>query len=372
MTGMGEAQRGKPLVFFALMLLGWAGLRIAIWENPFPVVLPQSLPRLLASGPDRETMSAVNSGAIAHRVPALPAPSAHLPQPLPSFQTMEGLEPVPLAQTEPLFAEGMMGAGHNALWMAASAYFPIPTSVGRLINPAQAAPLAPTTAGVERRLQGTALWQMDGWLMMRSGSTAATGAGERPAAYGSSQAGAVLSFRLAPSSLHRPAIYARASKALVEGGESELALGLRARPLAALPLDVHAELRATRSEGMTELRPSAFVTGGLERDDLPLGLLARGYGQAGWVGGKYATGFVDGQIVAERDIAEFDLGQLSAGIGTWGGAQRGAKRLDIGPTASFKVEIGDAPARLSADYRIRVAGDAAPGSGVAVTLIGGF
>ena len=114
MTGMGETQRGKPLVSFALMLLGWAGLRIAIWENPFPVVLPQSLPRLLASGPDRETMSAVNSGAIAHRVPALPPPSALLPQPLPSFQTMEGLEPVPLAHNEPLFAEGMMGSSRKA------------------------------------------------------------------------------------------------------------------------------------------------------------------------------------------------------------------------------------------------------------------
>ena len=64
--------------------------------------------------------------------------------------------------------------------------------------------------------------------------------------------------------------------------------------------------------------------------------------------------------------------QLRLGAGAWGGAQDGAKRLDLGPSASFDLPVGRVNTRLSADYRFRVAGDAAPGSGAAVTFSAGF
>ena len=110
---------------------------------------------------------------------------------------------------------------------------------------------------------------------------------------------------------------------------------------------------------------------------VPLGFQVRGYAQAGWVGGDYATAFVDGQIVADREVAAFDLGKtrdgsLRVGGGAWGGAQRNAERLDAGPSASLVVPVADAPVRLSVDYRFRILGDAEPDSGVAVTLSTGF
>ena len=122
----------------------------------------------------------------------------------------------------------------------------------------------------------------------------------------------------------------------------------------------------------TLLRPSVFATTGLFADHSDSGMITRGYAQAGFVGGKAATAFADGQIGAERRVARFDLGDVAVGAGAWGGVQRGAGRLDIGPSASLALQLGEAPARLSADYRFRVAGDALPGSGAALTLSAGF
>ena len=57
--------------------------------------------------------------------------------------------------------------------------------------------------------------------------------------------------------------------------------------------------------------------------------------------------------------------------GDWG-AQEDAERLDIGPSAGLSFRIGAARGRVSADYRFRVAGDAEPSSGPALTLTAGF
>ena len=95
-------------------------------------------------------------------------------------------------------------------------------------------------------------------------------------------------------------------------------------------------------------------------------------GQAGYVGGKYASAFADGQLRAERPLAEFGDAKLTAGGGAWGGAQKGAARLDIGPSASLQLKLGQTSSRLSMDWRFRVAGAAEPASGPALTISAGF
>jgi hypothetical protein len=107
--------------------------------------------------------------------------------------------------------------------------------------------------------------------------------------------------------------------------------------------------------------------------ELPAGMLGEGYAQAGYVGGRDATAFADGQMRAERVIAESTEVQFRTGAGAWAGAQKGASRLDVGPTATMQLSLpGIASARLSADWRVRVAGNASPGSGPALTLSAGF
>ena len=109
---------------------------------------------------------------------------------------------------------------------------------------------------------------------------------------------------------------------------------------------------------------------------LPLGTRGEAYVQGGYVGGRSATAFVDGQARVERPVVRSGEAEVTAGVGAWGGAQKGAARLDIGPTAAVSFRLGPrsfgARGRVAADYRIRVAGDAEPASGPALTLSAGF
>ena len=71
-------------------------------------------------------------------------------------------------------------------------------------------------------------------------------------------------------------------------------------------------------------------------------------------------------------INAFEFQTVPALEVAWGGAQKQAARLDIGPTASVAFRLGEARARIAVDYRLRVAGHAAPASGPAVTFSAGF
>jgi hypothetical protein len=106
---------------------------------------------------------------------------------------------------------------------------------------------------------------------------------------------------------------------------------------------------------------------------LPAGLRGEAYAQAGYVGGRDATAFADGQLRIDRRIARAGSFELRAGGGAWAGVQRGASRVDVGPTASIGTQApGGGSLRVGVDWRIRVAGNASPGSGAALTLSAGF
>ena len=88
------------------------------------------------------------------------------------------------------------------------------------------------------------------------------------------------------------------------------------------------------------------------------------YGQAGVVGLRSRDLFFDGAVRAGVPIT----GDLSAGVGLWGAAQPGVARLDLGPQISLRLPVEGSSARISAEWRLRIAGGAAPGSGPALTL----
>ena len=140
-----------------------------------------------------------------------------------------------------------------------------------------------------------------------------------------------------------------------------------------MPLRIAGEVRISNNGSYREVRPAAFAVTELPPVDLPLGLRAETYAQAGYVGGRFATAFVDGQARLDGLLAS--LGRdavLRAGAGMWGGAQKDAARLDLGPSATAALRIGRARTRLALDYRLRVAGDAQPKSGPALTISAGF
>jgi hypothetical protein len=216
-------------------------------------------------------------------------------------------------------------------------------------------------------------WSLDSWAFWRQGSDSAPVSQGRVPVYGASQSGAVVQYRVAPRSGHDPRLYLRAYRALVLNGESELALGASARPLARVPLRVAGEVRYTDAVFGRSVRPAAYAVTELPPLRLPYGAQLEAYGQAGWVGGPAATWFADGQASvtgAVRPVERLSGNALRMSIGAaaWGGAQKDAQRLDVGPTLRLDMKIGKVPARISVDWRQRVAGDASPDSGVAATV----
>ena len=369
MISAGVERRGRPLVFLLVVLGGWTMLRMATWENPFPhQLVPQWIPPTVERFVQEEAPTRTTSELSARAVHSGLASKS-----LARRGPYDGdLFPASDIATDPApFAEGPTLAGHDLLLMAAMARLAMPSSIADVLGRDEmAGTVSPVPAGPgdvpQRR------WRFDGWLMLRGGSGGEVGTGPAPSAYGGSQAGALLAYSLAPGSRRDPAIYLRASAALREPGQREAALGLRVRPLGDKRLALHAEVRGAQSGSGTQVRPAAFATYGYENRDLPHGLAARAYVQAGYVGGDFATGFADGQLVVDREVAKFDLARLRVGAGAWGGIQKGAGRIDIGPSASLEMDLGDVQARIGLDYRIRIAGDAEPGDGPALTLSTGF
>lgn len=357
------------------LVLCWIAVRVALFDMPIerpavPDVVP-AIARLVAteivSAPEARALRTADAAgglplAQPWVAPSLPKPVVPLEPPVLAGVGLEA--PVP----EPRPAH-RVAAAHNLLWMAAMQGMPLLPAV----QAAVAGPRPANTAAVAPPRHITR-WAGDGWLLWREGGRGIAAGGAATPVYGGSQAGVVLRYALAPASPRRPVAYLRAVHALDVAREGDLAAGLALRPVAGIPVTAHAEARLARRGDKLAVEPAAFVSGGIDALPAAGGMTLRGYAQAGYVGGRSATGFADGSLVAEKPFwsDRADAADAGVGAGAWGGVQRGAGRLDIGPTASLRFRLGEGTARLSADYRLRVVGDAAPSRGAAVTLTAGF
>lgn len=190
--------------------------------------------------------------------------------------------------------------------------------------------------------------------------------------YGGSQSGFIVTWDILPPrrGQDRPRLALLARGAIAHGDRSdrEFAAGVRWHPLPRLPLSLSVE-RRFRPE-----RPdanAAYVAGGTSLA-LPRAFRLDGYAQAGFVSGPSAGPFFDMSMLADRKITGVAGGTVRAGAGLWGGGQSGTFRIDIGPAVRTDIAVAKATLRLSADWRIRVAGDAAPASGPTMTLSTSF
>lgn len=405
---------GRPLIAGMALISAWVAIRASTWEPPFPM---PSREALFAQVEPRQPSSEAGQGAtmtiggavtialtgaqrqVRPRAPLLTqAEVLSTSLRIARSRDDSGRRKGALAFAGPagsrLADRSRLLAGHEALFATALSYgaasdTPVvswlakPSSMkpgrGRRLLPVllQAEPLAAASAGMSpNRPSGEApghdRWSGDAWLLVRGGGASPTLASVNPAAYGGDQAGAVVRYALTPSSRLAPSIYARASKALASGGEREAAAGVSVSLARNFPLSVHGEARVTDRFDGAEVRPAAFVATGLPRRAVGPWLEADAYVQVGYVGGRFGTGFVDGKATLEAPVGGSDQTRFTVGGGAWGGAQRDASRLDLGPTASVNLSTGSTTLRASVDYRVRVAGDASPGNGVAVTLAASF
>jgi len=199
-----------------------------------------------------------------------------------------------------------------------------------------------------------ALWSVSVWGISREGSIPAIGIGN--GVLGGSQLGARIYRSLAPG----VALTARLSTALASR-QSEGALGLAVRRGAVALI---AERRFALDRGGRN-DWSVTAVAGVADVRLPFGMRLDAYAQAGIVG---RDGFADGAVGVERGIVATQLGSVSVGAGSWGSMQPGVARLDIGPQLVARTALGGHTLRVSAEWRQRVLGAAAPASGAVVTL----
>lgn len=234
-------------------------------------------------------------------------------------------------------------------------------------------PAGPLATGYRLGRDEASRWSGEAWLLARRGASPAPGV--LAPSYGGSQAGGILRYRLDGDSMRRPVAYARISRSLAQPStDTELAIGVAARPLPQIPVMMAAEGRVRHAGERTDARAAVLAWTELPPVDLPLGFDGTAYMQGGYVTGRDATGFVDGQVRIDREIVSFgnDRVTVRAGAAGWGGAQQGASRVDIGPSATIRLDTGKPDARVAFDWRFRVAGDAAPQSGPAMTVSIGF
>lgn len=323
--------RGRPLRFVALVAGGWIALRVGLlWQVP-------DAPPQLASGEAR-------APRIAKPPTPIPVTATQLSQAFPAPVEV-AMRPAPVSI-----------AAIPALPVSLSPPPAPPTAITvATVTPATVAPLG--TAPIPPPLPAATpvgRWSATGWLLVRQGAGLAV-AGSAPQ-LGGSQVGVRVDRALGGGL----AITARVSAAL-RGGEREIAPGISWQPRD-LPVRVMVEQRIAVDGGRGGT--AIGIAGGLWDQPLPAGLRLEGYGQAGAVARAGIEGYADGMVRVARPI----LVGIDIGVGGWGGAQRDASRLDIGPSIAVRLPLADGGARLTLDWRQRIAGSATPGSGPALTL----
>ncbi len=202
------------------------------------------------------------------------------------------------------------------------------------------------------------------------GGTGLSSAGQ----YGGSQSGVIVSYQLRRHGPLPLAVYGRASAAPRDRSSQELALGLRTRPVQRIPIALSIESRFRRGSSP---QAAAYLAGGFDPVALPGTLRLSGYGQAGAVLPLHSTAspvqpFYDGNLRLDRVLVKRGAVVVAPGLGIWTGGQRGISRVDFGPTLQSDVKVGTTSFRVTADWRFRIAGNARPGNGPALTISTSF
>ncbi len=328
----------RPIRFLTLVLGGWVGARtVMLW--PVAAIVPEVV-RSLAPAAVAEAATA----------PPITGPMISASQELASTWIMPRPGAIPLVRTgiEPAVTPLKRKAADPAL---------VALALAGLIRFGPAIPLA--TAGSDPPIAFRASrWSGSAWAILRPGGRATPFASQ----LGGSQAGARIAY--AVDGARRLAIVARVSTAL-SSRQKEAAIGLDWRPTS-LPIHLVAEQRI----GVENARggPAIGVIGGIGPTPVAANFRLEAYGQAGVIARDGAEGFADGAVRVTRPVAETGGVSIDVGAGVWGAAQRGASRLDVGPSIGVRIPVARTALRVSLDWRQRIAGGSRPGPGPALSI----
>lgn len=337
--------RGRPFRFLALVFGSWIGIR-ALQLLPQAASLPEAIKALS-------------------------------PLPLP-VQAAEFFQTPATMPADPSFTAVAREAPFESPWTASLVRAQVPAAtatltvrttelpssaaqpaLGGLAEPPKSRPVGSTSAQPDHFQLPPDRWSASAWLAARAGN--GLGAAPGGSQLGGSQAGARLAYLLVPSA--KVAAFVRVTTPL-RGRGAEAAAGLEWQP-SRVPLRVVVE-RRVGLDGTTG-GFGAGVVGGTDGEIAP-GFRLESYGQAGAIRRTRLEPYADGAVRVTQQVGTGAGARLAVGGGIWGAAQRDAARLDIGPSITLAVPVGTRSVRVALDWRQRVAGDARPGSGLALTL----
>ena len=374
------------LRFLALAVLGWAGFRAAtlgtlpgtelfrvergeakpppIVATQFPPVEPIApaapmLPATYEALPSPGPMP-FNPAAVRYVQALVGVPVSMRPGVVPVYQLPA---PVPAAASDIAPRRSRFA---NSAQEFAHSYYPQLPELGPLASlaPPVSRPVPPldqSIPAVDPRAFDRL--QLSSWALLRSQQSGIAGSRSLASAgqLGASQAGARLVYNLD----RRLAVTARLSSEVGRRG-GEVAAGVRVHPLVSIPVWITAERRqAIGRYGGGRDAFAMFLEGGIYQQPLPWQFSLDSYVQGGVVGLKSRDLFIDGGLWVTRPVYR----NFSAGFGVWGGGQPGLYRVDAGPRITMRVRKN---VKLHLDWRQRLAGNANPGSGPALTLAGDF
>lgn len=344
--------RGRPLRFLLLVLLCWAGGRVAAshdWWSGAPLPRLAILPKMGGPAYSKQNLGLVGQASIIVKAFGQEAAFMHVPLERGSQRSASARHASEIAHIR---------APSPTVTMSDKP----PATSGQTI-PGQTmpgAPLVPQSSPADR-------WSVSGWLFWRDagGGASLAGGGQ----LGGSQAGVRVAYQLIPEIPERLAVYARVTSALRRPNAPEAAVGLSVQPFRAIAVRLAVERRVALDRNARNAF-AVMAVGGIGPLNLPGKMVLEGYGQAGIVGMRSRDAFADGKVTLLHAV--HDTLPVSAGLSVSGGAQPNVARLDIGPQVEAKLKLGNQPARISAEWRQRVAGNARPGSGPAITLAADF
>ncbi len=229
-----------------------------------------------------------------------------------------------------------------------------PASHSAVILPAQSVPLDP------RRIDRM---QLTMWALLRGQQAGFVP--PSPLASGGQLGGSQAGARLTYNFTRQIAASLRTTTEVGRRG-GEVAGGVRVQPLVSLPIWITAERRQRLGRyGGGRSAFALFLEGGVYQRPMPWEFNLDAYLQAGLVDLRSRDRFVDGAFTLTRPVYR----NFSVGVGVWGGAQPGLYRVDAGPRVTMQVRRN---VKVHLDWRQRLAGNAQPSSGPAITLAGDF
>jgi len=373
------ARNAAPLRFMAVCVGGWVLLRLCVMWNPAMPAPPGAMQVPWSKPPAYSDPAPWDEAAVAVRRPGEAAPARLLRSSRPFLIVRR---PLAISEGSPLLSAAALPESSGFVVSRHRLRFAL---MARLFPPAPGVPpkgetswlAAAPSRGTSEPGRGKpfwiqrplANWALGGWLYLRDGSAGAPDAIAAGGQLGGSQAGLRIAYGFGDSGRLRA--YGRATMAVRVPEQRELAFGAVFAPLPRLPIDIAVEQRvAVGADGRTAL--AAMVTGGVSDVALPAGFRLDSYVQAGIVGVRRRAGFADGAVVVDRRLGADDRAPLRLGALAAGAIQPGASRVDVGPRLTLRLPDVGKGSRIALDWRQRVAGNARPESGLALTLATDF